>query len=140
MVRGPKWYDGPQLLVAAPWHLVQSVPGTLLLVLWSAGLGLAGALLAYAVGLDQTWILATGGVLYAGSLGLGPGGPRVSGPLRHVADPVAAAPLAWLVAVLLVLAGTGVVWGIAAEGPDWAPSQGGPLPDDLVDRVRDGLP
>ncbi len=37
--RGRKWYDGMQLLVATPWHLVQSIPSTALLALWSLGIG-----------------------------------------------------------------------------------------------------
>ncbi len=36
-LRGRKWYDGAQLIVRTPWHLVQSIPGTVMLVLWSAG-------------------------------------------------------------------------------------------------------
>ena len=37
-LRGAKWYDPVLYLVGAPWHAVRSIPGTLLLVLWSLGL------------------------------------------------------------------------------------------------------
>jgi serine/threonine protein kinase len=42
-IRGRRWYDGVQLLVRAPWDLLRSVPVTLLLVLWSAGLAVSAA-------------------------------------------------------------------------------------------------
>ena len=35
-LRGAKWYDPVLYLVGAPWHVVRSIPGTLLLALWSA--------------------------------------------------------------------------------------------------------
>ena len=47
-VRGRKWYDGAQFLLRTPWDLLRSLPGTLMLVLWSAGLAVAAALLCYA--------------------------------------------------------------------------------------------
>ena len=47
-LRGRSWYDGVQLLLATPWHLVQSIPGTVMLALWSAGLAAAAALVCYA--------------------------------------------------------------------------------------------
>ena len=137
LLRGRKWFDGPQTLVAAPWHLVQAVPGTAALGLWSAGLGVAGALLGYAAGLSLGGIVGAAGLLYAGSLGLGPGGERVRGPLRHVVRPLAARPIAGLVVALALLAGAGLL-GVEAlnGGPDWAPSQTGPVPDSVVDSVR----
>ena len=36
-------YDGVQVLLAAPWHAIASIPGALVLVLWSAGVALAAA-------------------------------------------------------------------------------------------------
>ena len=126
-VRGLKWYDGPQTLLAGPLHLVQSIPGTFLLVLWAGGLGLAGGLLGYAgwgTG-DRTkviGILATAGVLFVLALWFGPGGSRVSGPVRRVLDPVADRPVAWLVALLLLLAAASGTAALATErGPDLGP-------------------
>ena len=47
--RGRKWYDGVAVPRSPPpWHLVRSIPGTLLLALWSAGLAVAAALVCYA--------------------------------------------------------------------------------------------
>ncbi|MCB0907835.1 MAG: protein kinase [Nocardioidaceae bacterium] len=126
-LRGLKWYDGPQTLLAAPLHLVQSIPGTFLLVLWAGGLGLAGGLLGYAgwgTG-DRTrviGILATAGLLFVLALWFGPGGGRVSGPLRRVLDPLADRPVTWLVALLLLLAAASGIAALATErGPDLGP-------------------
>lgn len=126
-VRGMKWYDGPQTLLAAPLHLVQTIPGTFLLVLWAGGLGLAGGLLGYAgwgTG-DRTKviaILATAGLLFVVALWFGPGGSRVSGPLRRLLDPLADRPVTWLVSLLLLLAAASGIAALATErGPDLGP-------------------
>ena len=71
--RGRKWYDGVQLLVAAPWHLVQSIPGTALLALWSLGLAVAAALVCYAIATGLALALFVCGVVLTVSLWLGPG-------------------------------------------------------------------
>lgn len=137
LLRGRKWFDGPQTLIASPWHLLQAIPGTVALGAWSAGLGLAGALLGYAAGLPMVGIVAGAGLLYAGSLGLGPGGERVRGPLRQVVRPIASRPTAFVVAVAGLLACAALL-GVRAmdHGPEWAPSSSGPIPDSLVDLVR----
>ncbi len=126
-LRGRKWYDGARFLVAAPWHLVRSVPGSLLLVLWSAGLAGAAALVCYALAADvDVSLFASSGVL-AGSLLLGPGSSRVRSPLGRVADPVSAKVRTWLVVVLLVLAAASLLgYRIDATGPDWTPGDRAP--------------
>ena len=80
--RGRKWYDGVQLLIAAPWHLVQSVPGAVLLGLWALGLASAAALVCYAIATGVELALFVCGLVLAGSLWWGPGGSR----LRAMAD------------------------------------------------------
>ncbi len=125
--RGTRWYDGPQVLAAAPWHLVQSIPGTAMLVAWAGGLSLAGGLLGYAAwGTGQRssvmGILGSAGVLLAFALWFGPGGSRVRGPVGRVVNPLGARPVAWLVAVLIVLATASGTAALAVQrGPDWAP-------------------
>jgi hypothetical protein len=57
-VRGRRWYDGPRLLLGAPWDLLRSIPSTLVLQLWSLGLALAAGLLCYALALDVRPTLA----------------------------------------------------------------------------------
>lgn len=125
--RGRKWYDGVQLLVAAPWHLVQSIPGTVLLALWSLGLAVAAALVCYAFSTGLELALFVCGVVLAGSLWLGPGGSRVRGPVSRVVNPLSASVRRWVVALLVVLAAA-LVLGLLADstGADWAPAGGRP--------------
>src|SRR4029079_10110495 len=82
--RGGKWYDGVQLLVAAPWHLVQSIPGAVLLGLWALGLAAAAALVCYAIATGVALALFVCGVVLAGSLWWGPGGSRLRGPVNRI--------------------------------------------------------
>jgi hypothetical protein len=121
-VRGTRWYDGPQLLLASPWHVVQAIPGTLLLLLWSLGLALACGLVGYALAASlQTTLLACGVVL-AGALWWGPGGSRLSGPVNRVVRPLSRSLGRWTVAWLLVLAAAIGAGAFATQqGTDWAP-------------------
>ncbi len=127
-LRGRRWYDGPQVLIHTPWHLVQSIPTTIMLVLWSAGLAAAAGLICFAVTAPLTWSLLAGGVVLALSLWWGPGGSRVRGPVGRLVDPASRTPGTWLVTVALlgVLAVGGVVW-VLANDTDWAPASGVPF-------------
>jgi len=126
-LRGRKWYDGVQLLVAAPWHLVQSIPGAVLLGLWALGLAAAAALLCYAIATGLELALFVCGVVLAGSLWWGPGGSRVRGPVNRLVAPLAADLRRWLVALVVVLAVAGVL-GFRADlsGASWSPAGGQP--------------
>ena len=125
--RGRKWYDGVQLLVAAPWHLVQSLPGTLLLALWSVGLAVAAALVCYAVATGLALALFVCGTALTVSLWLGPGGSRVRGPVSRVVNPLAADPRRWVIALLLVLAlAAGLGFRADLTGTTWMPADGRP--------------
>lgn len=127
LLRGRKWYDHLQTLFATPWHLMQSVPGTIGLGLWSLGVGFAGGLLSYATAATTPTVMGVVGVLFAGSLGLGPGGHRVRGPLRRVVHPLARRPLVWVFSLVAVLVAAGFVGSFAQAGPDWAPFAHGPF-------------
>ncbi len=83
-VRGAKWYDPVIYLVGAPWHVVRAIAGTILLVLWSAGLALAAALICYAAATGLEATLFVSGLTFAVSLCLGPG--RVAGQRTAGAD------------------------------------------------------
>lgn len=121
--RGRRWYDGIQLLVAAPWHLVQSIPGTVLLQLWSLGLAVAAALVCYAIATGLALSLFVCGTVLTVSLWLGPGGSRVRGPVSQIVNPLAADPRRWVVA-LLVLVGVAFALGLRADlsGVTWTPA------------------
>jgi serine/threonine protein kinase len=126
-LRGRRWYDGVQFLVAAPWHLVRGVPGSLLLALWSAGLAAAAALVCYALAAGLTPTLFACGFVLAGAFLLGPGSSRVRAPLARVVDPVSTGGRRWLVAVLLVLAAaTATGYAVESNGTDWTPSDRAP--------------
>src|SRR4029453_19442429 len=102
-LRGRRWYDGVQFLLAAPWHLLRSIPGTILLALWGVGLGIAAALVCYAVAAGLTTTLFACGLVFAASLWLGPGGSRVRSPLARVVRPASARGRSWLLALLPVI-------------------------------------
>ena len=126
-VRGRKWYDGVQFLLAAPWHLVRGVPGSLLLALWSAGVAAAAALLCYGLAAGTTASLFACGLAFAASLLLGPGSSRVRSPLARVGDPLSAHVRRWLVALLLLLAVASLTgYRLETAGPDWTPSDRAP--------------
>jgi hypothetical protein len=122
-LRGRKWHDGAQLVVRAPWHLVQSIPGTLMLLLWSAGLAVAAALLCYAVAAGLAVTLFLSGVVLALSVWWGPGGSRVRGPLGRVVRPVSRGLASWAVA-MAVVAALAVLLGVrvSAAGISWMPA------------------
>ena len=134
-LRGRRWYDGIAFLLAAPWHLVRSVPGTILLAVWGVGLAIAAALVCYAVAAGVTTTLFACGLVFAASLWLGPGGHRVRSPLARVVRPASARGRSWLVALLPVVV-IALVLGYHADvhGVDWtpgdrAPWRSVPLPD-----------
>ena len=127
-LRGRRWYDGGQLLFAAPWHLVRSLPSTVVLVSWSAGLALAAGLLCYAAGTDLEAGLAVSGAALVLALWWGPGGSRVRGPVARVVRPLSRHPGRWLAAlvVLLVLAGA-LAFRVTNANPLWTPADQRPF-------------
>jgi hypothetical protein len=126
--RGPKWYDGAQLLVRAPWELVRTLPGTVMLQLWSAGLAVAAALLCYAFVAGETVTLFVCGTVFAAAVWTGPGGSRVRSPLSRVVNPASRRWKPWLAVtfVLLVLA-TGLGGFAESRGTSWSPGSDRPL-------------
>jgi predicted Ser/Thr protein kinase len=129
-VRGAKWYDGVQVLLAAPWHAVASIPGALLLVTWSVGLALAAALLCFAVGASMLTSLGIIGVVLGGAMWWGPGSGRLRGPVHRLSHPISARPLVWFFAAVATLAvATGLAATASAQGPDWAPASDRPFAD-----------
>ncbi len=126
-LRGLKWYDAPQFLLTTPWHLIRSIPGTLLLALWAGGLGLAGLLLGYGAGLPVAETLFLAGLLFASALWFGPGGSRVRGPLQRALRPVTDVAVRWVIGLLVVAAtATGAGALATTQGPDWAPADHAP--------------
>jgi serine/threonine protein kinase len=128
--RGTKWYDGVQVLFAAPWHAVASIPGALLLVLWSTGLALAAALLCFAAGAPMLTSLGIVGVVLGAGMWWGPGSRRARSPVQRVSHPISARPLVWFFAAILTCAAaTGLGAVATAQGPDWTPANDRPFAD-----------
>ena len=127
-LRGARWYDGPQVLLAAPWHALAQVPRTLLLALWAGGLAAAFALLCFAAATSPVPALWVCGAAYTAGLWFGPGGSRVSRPVRRAVQPLAERPVPWLVAMAVVLAlAAGLTSLATSEGTSWAPATGAPF-------------
>lgn len=126
--RGRRWYDAPRALVTAPWHALRAVPGALLLLAWAAGAALAAGLVCYALALGLVESLAVCGSLLWLAAWLGPGAARFRRPARRVLDPLSRSPVAWVVAVGVVLVVAGVAgYAALSGGPDWFPSDRHPL-------------
>ena len=125
--RGARWYDGPRLVLGAPWGLVRSVPATALLGLWAFGLAVAAMLLCYAVAAPLGVTLWLAGAVLVGGLWCGPGGSRLRSPVNRVARPLSRSAKGWLIAVAVVVATGGLLGGLAARGADWLPAGGAPF-------------
>ncbi len=126
--RGVKWYDGIQLLLAAPWHVVAGFGGTLLLLLWSVGIAAAVALLCFAASLSVLTSLAVVGASFAVGLWWGPGSERVRSPVHRAVDPLARRGVPWLLVTLLVAAlGSGLGAAATSSGTSWAPYDDAPF-------------
>ncbi|MCY4727747.1 serine/threonine-protein kinase [Nocardioides sp. STR2] len=128
--RGAKWYDGIQVLLAAPWHAVAGLSGALLLFLWSAGIACAVALLCFAASLSLPTSLAVIGGMFALSTWWGPGSERLRSPVHRLVDPLARRAVPWLlVTPLVAAAGSGLAAAASAQGTSWAPYDSAPFSD-----------
>jgi serine/threonine protein kinase len=129
-VRGARWYDAPQLLLATPWHAVAAIPGVLMLVVWSLGLAMAAALLCFAAGLSLTTGLGVIGVVLALAMWWGPGSSRLRRPVQRLSHPLAARGVPWFLATLVLLAGAaGLAAAATSDGTQWTPAADRPFAD-----------
>jgi hypothetical protein len=126
-LRGARWYDVLLAPLSAPWYLVASLPGALLLGAWALGIGMAALLLCYALGVSTVTTLFLAGVTVAVSLWLGPGSAHVRWPVRVVAHAVARRTGRWAVIGLVLLATAGFLWHQADVSVHWSPFSRPPL-------------
>jgi predicted Ser/Thr protein kinase len=129
-LRGERRSDALVRMVSVPWHLVVSLPGTVVLLLAACASAALMTTLLWAAGTPDTRALFAGGLLGGVVLWWGPGGRRVRRPTRRVVWRAARPePAAWAwvggvlgaVVLLLVLLGSmGVVWW-PATGPPFDP-------------------
>ena len=131
-LRGARWHDGPRLVIGTPWHLLRSLPSTAVLVLWAAGLAVAGGLLCYAVAATTTITLLVCGAVLAVMLAVGPGAGRVRGPVARLTTPLARRLGVWAVAALVIAALAAYLLIRAhGDGTDWTPWESSPFGDSL---------
>jgi len=126
-LRGAKWYDGPRLVLGAPWDLVRTLPSTALLGLWAFGLAVAAMLLCYAVAAPLAVTLPIAGLVLVGSLWCGPGASLLRSPVGRVVRPLSRGVRGWLITICLIAALVGLLGGLAARGADWLPAGGPPF-------------
>ena len=129
-LRGARWYDGVQVLLAAPWHVVAALAGTGVLLLWSLGVAAAFALCCFAASLSLTTSLAVVGAGFTLATWWGPGSERLRSPVHRLVDPLARRGVPWLLVTLLVAAGaSGLGAAASAQGTSWAPDDAPPFAD-----------
>jgi Protein kinase domain len=126
-LRGARWYDVLVAPLSAPWYLVAALPGTLLLAIWSLGIGIAGALLCYAAGASTAATLFVTGLAVVLGLWIGPGGSFVRWPVRMVAHAVARRTGRWAIVTVVLVALAGFVGHQASLDIGWAPFGRPPL-------------
>jgi hypothetical protein len=107
--------------LSAPWYLVAALPGALLLAAWTLGLGLAGALVSYALGLSTATSLFVTGLCVTAGVWVGPGASHVRWPVRVVAHAVARRTGRWAVITVLLVAAAGFLGHQASLGVAWSP-------------------
>jgi hypothetical protein len=120
-LRGARWYDVLVAPLSAPWYLVAALPGALLLAAWTLGLGLAGALVSYALGLSTATSLFVTGLCVTAGVWVGPGASHVRWPVRVVAHAVARRTGRWAVITVLLVAAAGFLGHQASLGVAWSP-------------------
>jgi len=126
-LRGARWYDVLLAPLSAPWYLVASLPGALLLALWSLGLALAGTLLCYAAGASTVTTVGVTGLCLVVSLWWGPGAAHVRWPVRVVAQSLARRIGRWAVVTTVLVATAGFVGHQASLDIGWSPFGKPPL-------------
>jgi hypothetical protein len=121
-----KWYDVVVAPLAAPWHLVRSIPTTFLLYVWASGFAVAAGLLCYAFSVSLELTLFISGLALVGALYLGPGGSRVRRPLARLVVPLSRSTPTWGLALAAVLIAAFVLGLVSEAGVHWAPATGQP--------------
>jgi hypothetical protein len=126
-LRGTRWYDVLVAPLSAPWYLVASVPGALLLAVWALGIGIAGALLCYAAGASTPGTLFLTGLCVVAALWVGPGAAAVRWPVRVVAYAVARRTSRWAVVTVALIVVAAFLAHQASLDIAWSPFSRPPL-------------
>lgn len=128
LARGAKWHDGIGFAVSSPWHLLRAITGTVVLVLWSAGIAAAAGLICYALATGVATMLFTGGTALGVALWTGIASSRFRGPLSRVVHPLSRTWVPWSALCGGLLVAAGVLAAVAASrGIAWLPADSGPF-------------
>ena len=129
-LRGQRKSDSLVRTLSVPWHLLVSLPGTLVLLAASCASAALLTTVLWAFGMEDARALFTGGVLGGIVLWLGPGSRRVRRPTRRAIwlgtrpEPAAGVYIGAVVGVvvllMVLLASVGVLWW-PADGPPFDP-------------------
>ena len=127
-LKGQRRSDAVVQTLTAPWHLVLSAPGTVVLLMAACGGAGVLALVLGAFGLPESRALFAGGVLGALTLWWGPGSRRLRRPVKravwHVcrSDATGAAWAGVVFGGVLVL-----LMALGSAGVQWFPDDGPPI-------------
>ncbi len=123
---GSRWYDVVVAPLSAPWHLLRSIPTTLLLYFWAGGFAVAAGLLCYAFAVSLPMTLFLGGLALVTAVYLGPGGSRVRRPLSRLVFPLSRTTPTWAIAVAILVLGATVLGLVAEAAVHWTPADDRP--------------
>jgi predicted Ser/Thr protein kinase len=131
---GPRPSDGLVRTLAAPWHLLVSLPGTVVLLGAACGAGALLAVVLGALGVADSRALFAGGLLAGVTLWWGPGSRRLRRPTRLAVWRASRAENAGVVwAGLLLGVVVMLLLGVGSAGVQWMPADGPPFdPRDLI--------
>ncbi|NUR07482.1 MAG: hypothetical protein HOQ22_19160, partial [Nocardioidaceae bacterium] len=122
-----RWFDPVLTVGSSPWYLVVATAGTLLLLLWAAGVAFVVGLAYLLFRLPLVPGLLLMGSALAVSVWWGPGSRRLRVPTRRLV--IATTSRAWLgwvgVAVVLVMAAL-CGYALLTSGVTWEPKPGAP--------------
>lgn len=125
--RGSKWYDGVQSVATTPVHVFSSIPGTLALLLWAAGLSAVAGLVCFTAAAPVRPSLFAMGAGFVLGVWVGPGATRVRRAVAPVVRPFATRGWIWLLAWAAVVGLLALlVSGFETQTTDWSPASGAP--------------
>jgi predicted Ser/Thr protein kinase len=127
-LKGQRRSDPVVQTLAVPWHLVVSLPGTVVLLLAAAGSAAVLALVLGAFGVQESRALFAGGLLGAVTLWWGPGSRRLRRPVRRAVWRVSRSDTSGAISAGLLYGGVVVLLiALGSVGVQWFPDDGPPI-------------
>ncbi|HEX2174707.1 MAG TPA: serine/threonine-protein kinase [Nocardioidaceae bacterium] len=127
-LRGQRKSDGVVRALTAPWYLVVSLAGSVVLLVVACAAAALLATVLWAVGVQDSRALFAGGLLGGLALWWGPGGRRLRRPTRRAVWTAAQGETAGVAGVGIVLGAVVVLLlAVASAGVQWWPDTGPPF-------------